>query len=264
MEVYSKASSVSDAEEVKEPCEVQIKSGKKIRACISQALKILQTTKEKVIITGSGPTVTKVITTAEIVKRKVKGLHQQNTLFYNKTEDFWEPKQEGLDRLKVTRNIPSIRILLSKVPLDEKAHGYQAPGVSQPLIQFRDEDIELADEQYEGKSHLRQSPHQHQRTGFKNNRKQKPKSHTKHSNQKGEEKSETEKGDDGTHKDREVKRSVPQSRGTRRKHGGYHGGQQLSKRQHSDKEMPNQKTEIPKIDENTNGTAKLRPPQASS
>lgn len=42
MEVYCKASSVSEAEEVKDPCEVQIKSGKKIRASISQALKILQ------------------------------------------------------------------------------------------------------------------------------------------------------------------------------------------------------------------------------
>jgi DNA-binding protein len=32
----------------------------------------MQTTKDKVIISGNGPTVTKAITTAEIVKRKVK------------------------------------------------------------------------------------------------------------------------------------------------------------------------------------------------
>lgn len=42
MEAYSKGSSVSEVDEVKDPCEVQIKSGKKIRASISQALKILQ------------------------------------------------------------------------------------------------------------------------------------------------------------------------------------------------------------------------------
>lgn len=141
---------------------------------------------------------------------------------------------------------------------------YQAPGVSQPLIQFRDEDIELADEKYEGKNSLRQSTHQHHagkgRTGLKNNRKQKPKSHTKHSNKKAEEKNETEKRD-GTHKDHEEKRSVPQGRGTRRKRGGFHGGQQPLKRQHSDKEKPDQKTETPRSE---NKPEKTRTPQANS
>lgn len=36
---------------------------------------------------------------------------------------------------------------------------YQAPGVYQPLVQFRDEDIELADERIEGKHETRQAQH---------------------------------------------------------------------------------------------------------
>lgn len=139
---------------------------------------------------------------------------------------------------------------------------YQAPGVSQPLIQFRDEDIELADEKYEGKNSLQQASHQLNtrkgRTGFKNDRKPKP--HTKHSNKKEDGKKETEKGD-GSRKDQEEKRSITQGRGTRRKCGGYHGGQQPSKRQHSDKEKPDQKTEIPRSE---NKAEKTRTSNTSS
>ncbi|KAK3749931.1 hypothetical protein QZH41_017371, partial [Actinostola sp. cb2023] len=225
MEFYTKSCSIPTTEN-NEPLQVNIKSGKKIRVCISQALKLLQTSKDKVLIGGSGPTVTKAITTAEIVKRKVKGLHQQNSLFYTKTEDLWEPKEEGsLDQLKVTRNVPSISILLSFQPLDEHVNGYQAPGVSQPLTQFRDEDIQLADEKYEGKSELRQFQGQHKqtdkgKTGARHVRKRYHRTSSKQNTGKLYDKNKLVKNNDKSEE----------------KGGGYHGRQQPSKRPHSDNE----------------------------
>ncbi|XP_032240359.1 ribonuclease P protein subunit p25-like protein [Nematostella vectensis] len=161
MDNYVKTSSGIVPEKAKEPHEVFIKSGSKIRTCVSHALNLLQQEKkELIIITGSGPAVTKAITTAEIVKRKNKGLHQHNHLFFSKTEDLWEPKQEGLDKLKVTRNIPSIAITLSTKLLDRTSPGYQAPGEGTPLVKFRDEDIELADEPAKKRHHKESTSHQ--------------------------------------------------------------------------------------------------------
>lgn len=172
MDHYSKTKSVSDEPEgKKEPCDIQVKSGSKIRNIISQAMRILQSKKgDKIVITGSGPTVTKTITCAEIIKRKFKGLHQLNKLFYIKIEDTWEPKEESLDTLQVTKRIPSISITLSKVPLDATQPGYQAPGKSISPVQFGDEDWELAWEDDSAEAKQRTNKGQ-----LKNNKKRKNK-----------------------------------------------------------------------------------------
>jgi len=46
---------------------------------------------------------------------------------YHRCEELWIPKLEGLDQLKIVRNIPAIHILLSRKPLDAQEAGYQAP-----------------------------------------------------------------------------------------------------------------------------------------
>jgi len=82
---------------------------------------------------------------------------------------------------------------------------YQAPGNHQPLVQFRDEDIALADELLEGKADLRQLPSQNRdnmKQGTKRNRKQ---SHGKHQQSK-KEKTATEQ-DEGKEKSTEDKSS---------------------------------------------------------
>ncbi|PFX28415.1 ribonuclease P protein subunit p25-like protein [Stylophora pistillata] len=146
MEHYAKVSShSSESKEEKETCDIHVKSGSKIRNIISQAFRLLQNKKgEKVVLIGSGPTVTKTITCAEIIKRKSKGLHQVNKLFYSRIQDTWESKEDHLDKLQVTRKIPSISITLSKIPLDASQPGYQAPGKSKSPVQFGDKDWELA------------------------------------------------------------------------------------------------------------------------
>ncbi|XP_072041975.1 ribonuclease P protein subunit p25-like protein [Amphiura filiformis] len=108
---------------------MRVKYGSKIRNLMGYAMrKIKEEATKHIIFSGSGPAVTKTITCVEIMKRKMKTLHQISRVYFKRIEEFWEPKDEGLDRLKVTRNIPAISVLLSKEQLDPKEPGYQAPG----------------------------------------------------------------------------------------------------------------------------------------
>ncbi|KAM6995511.1 ribonuclease P protein subunit p25-like protein [Tautogolabrus adspersus] len=83
-----------------------------------------------IIFTASGKGVSKAITCAEIVKRRVKGLHQLTKLLYSTVVEVWEPLEPaaGLDSLTVNRNLPAIWILLSREPMDCSQPGYQPPG----------------------------------------------------------------------------------------------------------------------------------------
>ncbi|XP_053288513.1 ribonuclease P protein subunit p25-like protein isoform X2 [Pleuronectes platessa] len=85
---------------------------------------------KQIIFTASGKGVSKAITCAEIVKRRVKGLHQLTRLLYSTVVEVWEPLEPaaGLDSLTVNRNLPAIWILLSRDQLDCAQPGYQAPG----------------------------------------------------------------------------------------------------------------------------------------
>uniref|UniRef100_A0A7N8YLL3 DNA/RNA-binding protein Alba-like domain-containing protein n=1 Tax=Mastacembelus armatus TaxID=205130 RepID=A0A7N8YLL3_9TELE len=131
MENYSKARTVEQPSVCPFPDlhpgtpEVHVKDGSKIRNLLRFALSRME-----VVFTASGKGVSKAITCAEIVKRRVKGLHQLTRLLYSTVVEVWEPLEPaaGLDSLTVNRNLPAIWILLSRDPLDCSQPGYQAPG----------------------------------------------------------------------------------------------------------------------------------------
>lgn len=83
-----------------------------------------------VVFTAVGKAASKAITCAEIVKRRVPGLHQVTQLAYSSVLDSWDPLDPGLglDSLTVTRKSPCIWIALSAAPLDRCTLGYQTPG----------------------------------------------------------------------------------------------------------------------------------------
>ncbi|XP_037639884.1 ribonuclease P protein subunit p25-like protein [Sebastes umbrosus] len=85
---------------------------------------------QQMVFTASGKGVSKAITCAEMVKRRVKGLHQITRLLSCTVDEVWEPLEPaaGLDSLTVSRKLPTIWILLSREPLDRSQPGYQAPG----------------------------------------------------------------------------------------------------------------------------------------
>ncbi|GFT13408.1 ribonuclease P protein subunit p25-like protein [Nephila pilipes] len=79
------------------------------------------------VFSGCGDAIEKTISCAEITKSKFKDLHQITKLSVLSVQEFWEPKESELDRLQVTREIPTVSILLCKDPLDSNELGYQAP-----------------------------------------------------------------------------------------------------------------------------------------
>jgi DNA-binding protein len=76
-----------------------------------------------------GKAINKTVAIAEILKRRVAGLHQATSLSSTDITDVWEPKDAagGLDRLETVRRVSVLTIVLSLSPADTSAVGYQAP-----------------------------------------------------------------------------------------------------------------------------------------
>ncbi|NWR11293.1 RP25L protein, partial [Paradoxornis webbianus] len=111
--------------------EMKVKDGSKIRNLMGYAMsKMEQDSVRQILFTGSGKAVSKTITCVEIMKRRLKELHQITKVLFKQIEEIWEPivPEAGLDALTVKRNIPAICVLLSKDALDPQEPGYQAPG----------------------------------------------------------------------------------------------------------------------------------------
>ncbi|XP_037311632.2 ribonuclease P protein subunit p25b [Pungitius pungitius] len=126
--------------------EMRVKEGSKIRNLMGFAMARMQTEAaaceggasvcvggvggglRQVVFTGSGRAVTKTITCAEIMKRKVGSLHQLTKLRYKVVKEVWESSEGGASEMTVVhRTVPSVSILLSKDPLDPREPGYQPP-----------------------------------------------------------------------------------------------------------------------------------------
>ncbi|MGH0130710.1 UNVERIFIED_CONTAM: hypothetical protein FKN15_026558 [Acipenser sinensis] len=111
--------------------EVKVKDGSKIRNLMGFAIGRMESEAARhILFSGTGKAVAKTISCVEILKRRVKGLHQLTRLLYRHIEEHWEPlvPEAGLDTLTVKKNVPVIWVLLSKDPLDMAEPGYQAPG----------------------------------------------------------------------------------------------------------------------------------------
>ncbi|XP_071750454.2 DNA/RNA-binding protein ALBA1-like [Centroberyx gerrardi] len=130
--------------------EMRVKEGSKIRNLMGFAMARMQGEKgvsgggvsggglRQVVFTGSGRAVTKTITCAEIMKRKVGSLHQLTKLRYKGVKEVWESHEGGTSEMTVHRTVPSISILLSKDPLDPQEPGYQPPETLSALWEERE------------------------------------------------------------------------------------------------------------------------------
>uniref|UniRef100_A0AAV2LPG8 DNA/RNA-binding protein Alba-like domain-containing protein n=1 Tax=Knipowitschia caucasica TaxID=637954 RepID=A0AAV2LPG8_KNICA len=130
--------------------EMRVKEGSKIRNLMGFAMARMQGEKgatgtedsarglRQVVFSGSGRAVTKTITCAEIMKRKVGSLHQLTKLRYKTVKEVWENSEGGASEMTVHRSVPSISILLSKDPLDPAEPGYQPPEAMSALWEERE------------------------------------------------------------------------------------------------------------------------------
>merc|ERR1712083_349402 len=95
--------------------------------------------KSKVVIKASGNALTKAVTSAEVIKRRFKGLHQITALGSVDIVDEYEPLEEGLEKVSDTRTVSTIEITLSKDALDTANKGYQPP-IDESLVKEYDAD----------------------------------------------------------------------------------------------------------------------------
>ncbi|KAM4639433.1 ribonuclease P protein subunit p25-like protein [Amazona ochrocephala] len=111
--------------------EMKVKDGSKIRNLMGYAISKMELDSvRQILFTGSGKAVSKTIMCVEIMKRRLKELHQITKVLFRQIKEIWEPivPEAGLDTLTVKRNIPAICVLLSKDALNPQEPGYQAPG----------------------------------------------------------------------------------------------------------------------------------------
>jgi len=125
---------------VKEDDEIRVTAAGSVSAYIAYAAKVYnEMNKPKVVLKGTGNALAKVVTAAEVIKRRFKGLHQVTNLGNTEIIDEYEPLEEGLDKVVDTRNVSFIEITLSKEALDTNNKGYQPP---LPEDQVKDYDPE--------------------------------------------------------------------------------------------------------------------------
>merc|ERR1719464_606930 len=108
--------------------EIRVTSTGSVSAYVSRAATVFgELEKQYVVIAATGNALTKAVTSAEVIKRRFKGLHQITKLGSQEIIDEYEPLEEGLDKVSETRNMPFLEIKLSKEPLDTSDKGYQEP-----------------------------------------------------------------------------------------------------------------------------------------
>merc|ERR1719148_452265 len=118
--------------------EIRVTAAGSVSAYVSRAAKLFGEMEKKfIVIAASGNAVTKAVTSAEVIKRRFKGLHQVTKLGSREVIDEYEPLEEGLDKVSETRNLPFVEITLSKEPLDTSDKGYQAP-IDESLVKEMD------------------------------------------------------------------------------------------------------------------------------
>ncbi|ORC93657.1 uncharacterized protein TM35_000015340 [Trypanosoma theileri] len=112
--------------------EIRVTSKHGQRSYIAYAIALLRgeegkTQYDTVKISAMGAAIHNAVNIAEIVKRRVAGLHQTTDISSEVIRDEYEPVDEKKERLEVERKVSTILITLSLKPLDKNHVGYQPP-----------------------------------------------------------------------------------------------------------------------------------------
>ncbi|ANM65478.1 Alba DNA/RNA-binding protein [Arabidopsis thaliana] len=111
--------------------EIRITSKGLIRNYISYATSLLQEKSVKdIVLKAMGQAISKTVAISEILKNKIPGLHQDIAISSISITDVWEPTEEGLFPVELTRHVSMISITLSLSELNKDSPGYQAPAQS--------------------------------------------------------------------------------------------------------------------------------------
>lgn len=108
--------------------ELRITAQGRLRNYISYAISLLEEKgAHEVVLKATGRAINKTVMIAELLKRRVVGLHQNTSTGSIDITDVWEPLEEGLLPIETTRHVSVITITLSRKELDSSSLGYQPP-----------------------------------------------------------------------------------------------------------------------------------------
>ena len=128
MEAYKK---IEKAEEPLPSNEIRVRRGVGIGRYLKRAWELLNAPEgsdETIVIKGVSNAVQSAVNLAELVKHRVKNLHQVNKISNITIVDEYEPLVEGLDHLKFSRVVTMLQITLTKSDnVDKTDVGYQGP-----------------------------------------------------------------------------------------------------------------------------------------
>nr|GEV50893.1 cold and drought-regulated protein CORA-like [Tanacetum cinerariifolium] len=119
--------------------EIRITSQGLVRNYISYASTLLLQERrgKEIVLKAMGQAISKTVAIAEILKRNIPQLHQDTQISSVSITDVWEPIEEGLLPVEMTRQVSMISITLSTKELDKSSPGYQAPlPVERPRPQY--------------------------------------------------------------------------------------------------------------------------------
>ncbi|CAN4090942.1 unnamed protein product [Withania somnifera] len=127
MDRYQKVEKPRPEEPIKEN-EIRVTAQGLIRNYISYATTLLQEERTKeIVLKAMGQAISKTVAIAEIIKKRVPGLYQDTSISSTTITDAYEPLEEGLQPLEMTRQVSLIAITLSTAELNKSSPGYQAP-----------------------------------------------------------------------------------------------------------------------------------------
>lgn len=128
MNRYRKVQAPKDVTATRADNEIRVTAVGSVSAYVSWATKVFEERgKQDVKIAATGNALAKAVTVAEVLKLRMKNLHQVTDIGLREIVDMYEPLEEGLDPVTGTRSVPFGEITLSKIPLDPSDKGYQSP-----------------------------------------------------------------------------------------------------------------------------------------
>lgn len=136
MSTLSKYRLVTKDKEKAADNEVRITAGGFTSSYISYAMKIYEEKKfPAVVLKASGTAISKCCIVAEVLRHRIQGLALVSRIKNTQIHDEYEPKEEGLDVVTVTRSIAVLEITLTLEPSesDKKEVGFQ-PALSEEEV----------------------------------------------------------------------------------------------------------------------------------
>lgn len=119
--------------------EIRVKRNARIGRYLSRANDLLTgkiAGDNSVVIKGIANAMENAVKLAELIKHRVKNVHQVNKISNITIVDIFEPLEEGLDTLTFQRQAAMLTIFLSTKPLDNKDIGYQEPIPESDVVEF--------------------------------------------------------------------------------------------------------------------------------